>query len=105
MSKHMTQSTVSNDSVPISSSERLIDSLLESPEECPMIYDISQNRKTSLPFIEVHTSHSNNPLRLLVDTGSSICLIFDVCLRGPIHHANCKQSRIIFRSVIRCKIY
>lgn len=54
--------------------------MFDSLEECPTVYDISQNKRTSLPFIEVKTSHSKNSLKLLVDTGSSICLVKDTCL-------------------------
>lgn len=45
-----------------------------------MVYDISQTKRTPLPYVEVYTSHSSTPLKLLVDTGSSICLVKDTSL-------------------------
>lgn len=66
------QNNISKDSLGY---QDLIDKFMNEPEECPMVYDISQNKKTSLPYIEVHTSHSQSPLKFLVDTGSSICLV------------------------------
>lgn len=52
----------------------VINNSKSSSYEETIVYDIL-DEKVSLPYIMVSTSHSKTPLRFLVDSGSSICLI------------------------------
>lgn len=74
LNKNM-QSTIATDSKVLSSCPELIDKYFYNFEDCPTVYDISQSKISLLPFIEVKTSHSERPLKFLIDTGSSICLV------------------------------
>lgn len=61
----------------------VLDYFSQKTDNYSFIYDVFPNSSSSLPYIVVKTSHTKESIRLLVDSGSSICIIKNQCLSEP----------------------